>query len=253
MKTPLFLAILPLFFYLVSHKSLAQNDSTSLESFEEVWPEIDLYYQINSNFRIYSVISGTKTDQSSYSEGAFSIYVDYFGLKAPISKLNFVGREERFRFRLRVGYLYSRTPPTDEDQIKSHTFRIQTANTFTITQKLRAYYKGKLDLGRSDQKFVGRYVPRLILERDFRTEYLTFSAYTYAERYLDFQGKDLDRTRLVIGANLRVSKTIDFETYYLHQFTNGNNVPTVKAIGTRLKFYFHRMEKKEENPELSPQ
>ncbi|PZX51922.1 hypothetical protein [Algoriphagus chordae] len=226
------------------HRAYGQNDSTNLEPQQEVWPELNLYYQINDNFRLYSIVSGTKVDQSSYSEGAFSIFVDYFGLKAPISKLNFVGREERFRFRLRVGYLYSTTPPTDDDKIRSSTFRIQTANTFSITPKFRLYYKGKLDMVIADHEFNARYVPRLIVERDFRTEYLTFSAYTYVERYLDFQGRGLNRTRLAAGANLRVSRSIDFETYFLHQFGNGDNVPTVKAIGSRLKIYFSRVKKK---------
>jgi hypothetical protein len=79
---------------------------------------------------------------------------------------------------------------------------------------------------------------------------LTFSAYTFAERYLDFQGKDLDRTRVAIGAILRVSRNIDFETYYLHQFSNPDNVPTVRAIGAKLKFYFSHHEK--HNAEISP-
>ncbi|WPR77866.1 DUF2490 domain-containing protein [Algoriphagus sp. NG3] len=247
MKEYLFLTLL--FFYTVcaSTDALAQNDSTELGPLQEVWPELNIYYHINDNFRLYGIISGTKMDESSYNEGAFSIFVDYFGLRAPISKLNFVGREERFRFRLRAGYLYSTTPPTEEDRIRSHTIRIQTANTFSISQKLRAYYKGKLDLGVSNNEFNARYVPRIILERDFRTEYLTFSAYAYAERFLDFQGRNLNRTRVALGANLKVSRTIDFETYYLHQFTNGINVPTVKAVGTRLKFYFSRKEKNNTN------
>jgi len=75
-----------------------------------------------------------------------------------------------------------------------------------------------------------------VLERDFRTEYLTFLAYTYAERFLDFQGRGLNRTRVAVGANLKISKIMDFETYYLHQVSNCTNVPTDKAVGSRLKF-----------------
>ncbi len=228
-----------------------QSDSTNLDPQQEIWPELDIYYHINENLRLYSVISGTKYEQSSYSEGAFSIFIDYFGIKAPISKLNFVSREERFRFRLRVGYLYSTTPPTEVDKIKSSTFRIQTANTLTINPKLRAYYKGRLDVVFSDNNTHARYVPRLMIERDFKTDYLTFSAYTFAERYLDFQGRDLDRTRIAIGANLRVSRNIDFETYYLYQFENPDNVPTVSAIGVKLKLYFSHLKIK--NAEVSPE
>jgi len=245
-KWKFFAVLLMLLLFAGLYGTYAQNGS-NLDPQQEVWPELNIYYHINDNFRLYSLISGTKVDESSYSEGAFSVFVDYYGLKAPISKLNFIGREERFRFRLRAGYLYSTTPPTVEDKIRSSTIRIQTANTFSITAKLRAYYKGKLDMVIADREFNARYVPRIILERDFRTEFLTFSAYTYAERYLDFQGRDLNRTRVAIGANLRVSKNIDFETYYLHQFHNGTTVPTVKAVGSRLKFYFSRRQKNAES------
>lgn len=243
MTKKIFLVIFLFSSIFASEEVYAQNDSTDLSPQQEVWPELNIYYKLNENFRLYSILSGSKADQSSYSEGSFAIYLDYFGFKAPISKLNFVGREERFRFRLRAGYLYSTTPPTAEDKIRSSTLRIQTSNTFMITQKLRAYYKGKFDVVIADHEVNARYVPRIILERDFRTEYLTFSAYTYAERFLDFQGRGLNRTRVAVGANLKVSKIIDFETYYLHQFSNGTNVPTVKAVGSRLKFYFSRKEK----------
>lgn len=240
MTRKIFLVLILVFALADSTITFGQNDSSSTQPQQEVWPEINVYYHINDNLRLFSVLSGTKFDQSSYSEGAFSLFLDYFGMKAPISKMNFVNREERFRFRLRVGYLYSTTPPSDSDQIKSSTFRIQTANTISINPKFRAYYKGRLDVVFSDQTIHARYVPRFMIERDFKTEYLTFSAYTFAERYLDFQGRDLNRTRVALGANLKVSRMIDFETYYLHQFKNGENVSTVKAIGLKFKFYLSR-------------
>ncbi|SFU02147.1 Protein of unknown function [Algoriphagus locisalis] len=235
-----YLFVILIYASLAWQSSFAQTDTTAIENQQEVWPELNVYYRINDNFRIFSTLSGTKESSSSYSEGAYSIYLDYFGLKAPISKLNFVGREEQFRFRLRGGYLYSRTPPTVEDEIKSHTIRFQTSNTFSMSPKFRAYYKGKLDMVISNGDFNARYIPHLRLERDFKTEYLTFSGYTFVERYLDFQGRDLDRTRVAAGANLRVSKIIDFEIYYLYQFKNKANVPNVIAIGSRLKFYLSR-------------
>ncbi|MEP0712131.1 DUF2490 domain-containing protein [Algoriphagus sp.] len=246
------LALIILLVIAKSQLALAQGDSTQLTPQQEVWPELDIYYHFNDNFRLYSVVSGTKYDQSSYSEGAFSLFLDYFGFKAPISRLYFVNREERFRFRLRIGYLYSTTPPTDEDQIKSSTFRIQTSNTFSLSAKMRAYYIGRLDVVFSDDGVNARYVPRLRLERDFKTEYLTFSGYTFAERYLDFQGKDLDRTRITLGAILKVSKNVDFETYYLYQFSNPDNVPAVKAIGAKLKLYFYSHEKKTTETSSAP-
>lgn len=219
---------------------LAQNDSTNLEPQQELWPELNVHYRINDNFQLYSVLSGAKTDESSYSEGSYAFFVEYFGWKAPISRLNLVAREEKFRFKLRVGYLYSTSPPSPDDKIRSNTFRVETSNTVSVSQKLRAYYKGKLDMTLSNHKFNARYVPRFELERDFKTEYLTFSGYTFVERYLDFQGKELNRTRVALGANLKVSRLMDFETYYLHQFSNGKNVPKVKAIGTKFMFYFSR-------------
>lgn len=243
MKHISLLGLLLIVSMLLHQKTFAQNDSTSLEATQEVWPELNIFYKINDKFRLYSNISATKSDESSYSEGAFAIYVDYFGLKAPISKLNFIGREEKFRFRLRAGYLYSKNPPSAEDKIATSTFRFQTSNTFSVTPKFRAYYKGRLDLKFSDRHLNARYVPRLMVERDFKTEYLTFSGYFFAERYLDFQSKGLNRTRIALGANLRVSSNIDFETYYLYQFSNGDNVPSVNAIGTKFKFYFARKEK----------
>jgi hypothetical protein len=45
---------------------------------QEVWPSLDVYYKFSDRSRLYGTLSGTKTDQSNYTDGGVGIFYDYF-------------------------------------------------------------------------------------------------------------------------------------------------------------------------------
>ena len=108
------LKLLLSFFLLINSFALAAQDSSSVP--KQIWPEIEAYYRINEKFRLYSLISGTKSS-SAYTDGTAGVYIDYFA--APWlrkgrnnTELNDTARGYFLWFRM--GYSYSTPPAGDE-------------------------------------------------------------------------------------------------------------------------------------------
>ena len=75
---------LTIFSVLSNFKCLAQ-DSTGTK--QEVWPELNVFYKFNPHFRFYANYSATKLKNSSYTDGGFGVYIDYFGFPVLRKKL----------------------------------------------------------------------------------------------------------------------------------------------------------------------
>lgn len=105
--------------------------------------------------------------------------------------------------------------------------------------------KNRFDWRVISGSFEPRYRPRLVLEKDMRTEYLYFTPSMYGEYYVYFNGGGLNRFRIYAGVQTKFTNHIEFETYYLHQFANGKKVKGLDAMGLVLKFYSkHKGDKK---------
>ncbi|MND50192.1 DUF2490 domain-containing protein [Solitalea canadensis] len=236
-----FLAIAIFFLLFVTQVVLAQDE---IPPSEEVWPELNAFYSFNSKYRLFTMISGTKVEKSYYSDGAFGIHLDYF---KPYQAKRALGKYDSLKNRLlrvRVGYMYGTTPPSAEDPFKEHTLLTETIHAFPLSYQLLITAKNRIDWRIRDGEFLPRYRPRLTIERDCKTHYLTFNAYLYGEYFLNFGKPNINRWRLCGGAEIRVSRNLNFEWYYLYQFKNSPDVGKVNAIGLVLKAYFHAVNKK---------
>ena len=70
---------------LVCSQQLVAQDSSGTK--QEVWPEVNLFYKLNNKFRLYGQYSATKLKNSSYTDGGWAAYLDYFGLPIVRQKL----------------------------------------------------------------------------------------------------------------------------------------------------------------------
>lgn len=107
---------------LLCSRQLVAQDSSGTK--QEVWPEVNLFYKLNSKFRVYANYSASKLKNSSYTDGGFGIYLDYFTAARAREKLGFNTRDSTagYYLWLRAGYLHSSTPPESEDPFKENTF-----------------------------------------------------------------------------------------------------------------------------------
>ncbi|WP_020527774.1 hypothetical protein [Flexithrix dorotheae] len=57
--------------------------------------------------------------------------------------------------------------------------------------------------------------------------------------HIKYDGK-LNRFRLQLGLEFKITKGINYKTFWNHQFANDPSIQRVNAFGMSLKFYFQR-------------
>ena len=223
---------------------LFAQDTT--ETRQEVWPEINLYYKINNKFRIFMMYSATKLKHSSYTDGGFGVYVDYFTIPFVRRALNPNLRDSTkvYNLWLRAGYLYSTTPPESADPFKENTLVTEANGMFHLPYHILLTNRHRFDWRILSGDFEPRYRIRFTFEKEMRTKYLYFTPNIYGEYYVYFNGGGLNRFRLSGGIQTKMTDHLEFEIYYLHQFDNGKNVNSLNAMGFTLKIYLKHKEMK---------
>jgi hypothetical protein len=208
---------------------LTAQDSSS--SPKQIWPEVDAYYRINERIRIYGMVSGTRAN-SEYTDGTAGIYLDYFALPW-LSGIKFMDLHDTtvgYYWWFRTGYSFSDAPPGDKKKVMDITLSS----------------RNRLDWRWVNGDFQPIYRPRVKFIRNFKTEYLTFDTYIWAEYFFYLNDNSQDRFRLTAGSDIKVSRNIDFEVYYLYQFQNKPSVEPLNAIGLQLNFYFRSKKYKQQ-------
>jgi hypothetical protein len=213
---------------------------------QEVWPSIDLYYKINPKFRLYGTAGGTKLDESSYTDGAVGIFVDYFTF--PFTNIIRANHPDSLPGKfmwLRGGYQYSATPPSAEDPFKESMIVTEANYRFYLPYSILLTSRNRLDWRFKSGEFNSRYRPKLMLEKDLHTEYLTFTASAFAEYFLNFGNSAVNRLRTQVGVEIKVFKRMNYEVFWNHQFAHQPEIQEVDAFGMTLKIYTSNQDMKD--------
>jgi hypothetical protein len=221
------------------HDSLAQLATKS----QEVWPSLDLYYKISPKSRLYGTISGTKLEESNYADGGVGIFFDYFTFPPKLANKFLPDRNDSLPGKflwLRGGYQYGTSPPEAENPFKEHTIVSEVNTRSYLPYQVLLTLKNRVDWRVLDGEFQGRYRPRVMLERDLRTEYMYFTASAFVEYFAYFGNSSINRFRTQVGVEFRVTKFINYEVYWNHQFASGDEVAENDAFGMSLKVYLTR-------------
>jgi hypothetical protein len=221
--------------FLMNNKLLIAQDSVQ----KEVWPEVDIYYRINERFRLFSQISGTKSN-SSYTDGTVGIYLDFFALPWLSKRRNDTeigDSAQGYYWWFRVGYSYSNAPASDKKKEVS-IFETETNNLFHLPADIVLQSRNRLDWRWVNGDFQPVYRPRLKFIRNFKTEYVTVNFYIYPEYFFYLNDNTQDRFRLTIGSEIKVLKNLNLEVYLMHQFQNKQYVAPLNAIGFIADLYF---------------
>ena len=211
---------------------------------QEVWPSIDVYYKLNQKFRLYGTAGGTKLEESSYTDGAIGVFVDYFTF--PFTHILRPNHAEDLPGKfvwLRGGYQYSATPPSAEDPFKESMIVTEANFRFYLPYSILLTTRNRFDWRFNNGDFNSRYRPRLALEKDLHTEFMTFTANGFAEYFINFGNSPVNRLRTQLGIEIRVTKRINYEVFWNHQFANQPEIQEVDAFGMCLKIYMDRKDK----------
>jgi hypothetical protein len=229
---------------MIGSEAFAQPSSKA----QEIWPSVDIYYRINPKMRLYGTAAGTKKGESSYSDAALGVFFDYFGYAfSPMKKIIRQGHADSLPGQylwLRGGYQYSATPPSSQDPFKENMFVTEANSRFYLPFTVLLTIKNRFDWRFKNGEFNGRYRPRLMLEKDLRTEFMFFTLNAFGEYFLNFGTPEVNRFRVQFGAEFRVTKRFNYEVYWNHQFANSPEVPEVDAFGMTVKAYLQHKKRK---------
>ncbi len=225
-----------LFFHisLLSAQMLVAQDSSKPK---QIWPEVDVYYRFNERFRLYGMVSGTRSN-SSYTDGTVGIYMDYFALPwlrdQILTSMHDTTRGYYWWFR--IGYSYSDSPPEDAPKVVN-IIETESNNTFQLPAKITLDTRNRFDWRFVNGDFQPIYRPRAKFLRNFKTDYLTFDFYIWSEYFFYLNDNSEDKLRLTFGSEIKALRNMDFEVYYLIQFPHSPKVSTLYAIGLQIDLY----------------
>ena len=227
-----------------AQKLLAQDSSGARQ---EGWPEVNLFYKIDDKLRLHATYSTTRLRNSDYTDGGAGFYLDFFAFGGLRKKFNIPIRDTArgYYLWLRGGYYYSVTPPGSKDPVTENTIVTEANSRFHLPYDILLTNKNRFDWRIINGDFNPRYRARFTFDKDMRTQYLYFNTYFYGEYFANLNLGNSNRFRLCIGEELKVASHINFESYFLYQFKNGNNVDELNAIGMVLKFYLDHQELKQ--------
>ncbi len=227
--------------------SYSQGYAQPATKTQEIWPSVDVYYRISPKWRLYGTVGGTKLDGTSYSDGAIGAFVDYFTFPVGILGLR-KGHSDSLPGKflwLRGGYQYSATPPSSEDPFKENMIVTEANGRFYLPFNMLLTTKNRFDWRMNNGEFKARYRPRLVVEKDLKTDYLFFTAYGFLEYFANFGSGNVNRLKAQLGAEFRVARVINYELFWNHQFANEPEIQSVDAFGMCLKFYLSRKPRRE--------
>ena len=72
---------------------------------------------------------------------------------------------------------------------------------------------------------------------------MTFTANGFAEYFINFGNAPVNRLRTQLGVEIRVTKHINYEVFWNHQFANQPEIQEVDAFGMCLKIYMDKKDK----------
>jgi hypothetical protein len=211
----------------------------------QVWPEVDLFYKINNDLRIYALKSATRLKNSDFTDGGYGVYIDYFAVPW-LNTLAFRPLDDSTPAKyvwIRVGYTYSSSVPGAEYPSEENALVTEANARFYFPFHVLMTARNRLDWRSVNGDYLPRYRPRLRFEKDMHTTYLTFTAYTYVEYYYNFHDHNSDRLRFCAGVEFKATKILNFEVYGVRQFEVHNKI-ALYATGVSLKIYLSHFDVK---------
>jgi len=185
------------------------------------------------------MLSWTRSN-SEQTDGTAGIYFDGFAkpwVRGKKNETEMNSSDRGYYWWFRTGYSYSDAPSYEKKKVVN-IFEVEINNYFHLPFKFVMILRNRLDTRWVNDVFLPIYRPRLKIVRNFKTEYLTFNAYTYGEYFFNLNENTQNKFRWCIGSEIKVLQSLSFEVYYLYQFPNGKTVPAVNAIGLQFNLYY---------------
>ena len=207
------------------------SPAAAQETAREVWPEVDVWVQLNPKVKLFFPFSISKSRETQYTEGLIGARVDY--------------RFNRYvSARAGYGYLWSISDKQNNVDEPYHEHR-------PIGELSLRAFPGKslvlFDRNRVDFRFINgdysyRYRNRVRLERtwavDDRAPGLAFTPYAMEEVGYDSRYDTFNRSRFSVGVETQLTKTVMVDLYLFRQDDSRASIERLYALGIALNLTY---------------
>jgi hypothetical protein len=229
-----------LFFLIIlspNYKCFSQNYST------ELWPEVDIWYRLNSSWRFSSFASLTKYNESDNTDANLSLSADYAWGKTKLMLFRkFVNDEEKLRmnaFMVRLGVMQGRSINNDtDDYIEKMIYseihkRIPLKSSILLSHRLRM--DNRWIGNESDYSYRFRY--RFMIEKEFKKGNTSIVPYFNIEPFWDSRYTEFTRVRSAAGASVSMGAKFALESNLTYQHDNTYTTENLYAINLILHIF----------------
>ena len=204
------------------------------DSNNQIWPELNVYYKFNPQFRIRLAEGVTRSSESSDAADGFLETDLDFSLKLSFKRkllLRDLDRNKTQSFR--VGYSYVRSfaedDPSKENRLILESTSRLPKGSFLLSDRNR------FDFRRIDGEDSKRYRNRLRVESESAIRKFQLVPYAMVEFYYDIDEHDWNRIEYSFGSEFPILKQSILELYYLRQANSSGT--DINAFGVVLQFH----------------
>jgi len=207
---------------------------------EEFLPEVDAYYQVKSDLRLWVQAKETLEGGAPVT-AEFGPSLDYYlKSRALLSDITSFENDESKSHPavFSLGYRYLPYPSSP------HTNRLEPVITINLpTPRIKALLsdRNRFDLDWQSNGFNWRYRNRLQLQRTWRIGSYHISPYASAEFFYESQYSKWADTAIYAGCYFPIGKHFDLNPYYEHQNQTGSSPnQQLNQAGLMLNIFYGR-------------
>jgi hypothetical protein len=212
----------------------SQDDVSS-----EFWPEVDLFYRFDSQWRLFSFASLTRNRDVPYTDWQFGAHIDYSFYPLP-PLLGLTGTDfERFRaFMFRVGYNRARSIAESKGEYKEDRVVAEAWFRLAVTEQLLLSDRNRGELRKVNGVSSWRYRNRFRVERQFDIPSVKLTPHLSAEVFYDSRYSTWNRMLYSIGVEWALEWGLILETSYERVEQFQPNSSRINAFAVTLSLYY---------------
>lgn len=224
----------------VTNNAFAQNTSY------EFWPESDIWYRLNSSWRLSSFIAITKYNETKYRDLTVLIQADYgWGkTKHPFYKRLFDEKRAQTvkAWLLRGGYMGGLSLGENAGSYTEDMLFSEIHRRFPVKGKILISHRLRTDIRWVGEpaKLSYRFRYRLMVEKEYEAGKSSLVPYVNIEPYWDSRYSEINRVRIIGGITVSRGKHFAYEGNITYQYDSHYDTNNLFAFNIILHLFFER-------------
>ena len=202
----------------------------------DVWPEVNLFHQIDDRYRLHLLGAFVRARDIDYSDGQVGAHLDIGAL--PILRPRLLPDSTLYQYLwFRVGYRYGREF-TSDDPFEEHRVILEMTARFPLPGGVMLVDRSRGDLRFINGVYSSRYRNRVRLERSIVLfDRYAWLPYVSAELFYDTRFDAINRFRYSVGIEIPIRRFI-LDLYYLRQEDSRSEPAHSNVFGISFNFFF---------------